>query len=411
MVLVMTRLASIIFVILSALSMLVSWPVRAEQPSSRALEAAAEANRYMAREAYSKAVPAFNRALVGGLVHPDLYRNLSIALYELRMVDDALAAMEKAVSLAPQDNLFRIELGILYLAKDRFKKTEEQLFIALKNNPGLSEAYFFLGQLYYRTNQFGLAWIGARTSEKLGYESSVLIDKLSKKSIEPSKYPWELPNKNLAIRQVILANKEEAEDFLNKVKQGDLFEYVLENEHDGLGNSLGGFIGIFTPEDLRPEIRETMLNQDVYGNPVLIELEDVVAVSQRILSFDFSQWQALTGLKLTQATVAPRLKESKSTDLNSLTDEQMPPLIRTSVDLNKVRVYAGAFYKKDKAISQVELFQKMGFPAFCLLSETTDEKSLYNVIAGQFDSRQQAEDVVKELKKQGYDSFVPIKKK
>jgi len=373
------------------------------QPTELATRYVSEASRLMAIANYPEAAVTFNKAIAEGLQDPYVYRELSIALYNMYLVDDCVAAMEKAVALAPEDNFMNMELGILYLTQDRFAEAETLLCTVLRNNPGLSEAYYFLGELFFRKKRFNLAWIAARTAEKLGFESSLLLDKLSRSAAEPGQYPWQQSRQTLALRQIELNSREEAQSVLERLGRGELFEYTMMPGATGPGERLGLYLGEFKPEDLRPEIAAALQGREIYSAPVLVNIGESFLIVQPILSFDFDQWLTLAGegpraATGTEQTIKPGLAEES--------------LIRLAVDPLKVRIHAGAYLGRQAAILEVENLRKLGYPAFLLVREKNDGTTWHYVIAGQYDTRKQAETILEQLKKQGHNSFiVPAREK
>jgi tetratricopeptide (TPR) repeat protein len=367
------------------------------QPIKLAAQYASEANRFMAVGHFPKAAVAFNRATAEGLNHPYLYRDFSIALYNMHLVDDSVVALEKAAALAPEDSFMKMELGILYLIKDRLPEAETQLCTALQNDPGLSEAYYFLGELYFRKLRFGLAWIAARTAEKLGYESSLLLDKLAGSAVEPGQYPWRQPRQKLALRQLLLNSREEAREVLQRLDRGELFEYALRSGETASGERLGSYVGEFKPEDLRPQIAAALQGREIFSAPVLVQTGNSFLIVQRILPFEIGQWQTMAG-EGSGPEIGMRLPTKPAS-----ADE---PMVRQAIDPFKVRIHAGAYLSRQTAVRETEKLKKLGFPAFLLLRQKADGKTWHYIIAGQYDSRQQAEIMLEQLQEQGYESFI-----
>lgn len=261
-----------------------------------AVEAAKKGDLQLQQAEFLKAVKSYRQAIDDGLRHPDVYRNLSIALYDLRRVDDAIATMEEAVKLNAETDLFHMELGILYLVKDRYEEAQKHLFSALELNPGLSEAYYFLGQLFHDQGKYSLAWIAGRIADRLGYDSKMLLDRLrDRKASEPKKYPWDLSTEKIAIRQLKVASREDADKVLARMRDGELFEYVGDVEYVAPSNTLGGYAGVFSREELRPQFIDELKQRKVYDAPSVVQTEEGFHLVQKILPFDFAAWQKLAG--------------------------------------------------------------------------------------------------------------------
>lgn len=293
-----------------------------------AVEAAKKGDEHLQMGEYLKAVKSYRQAIDDGLKHPDVYRNLSIALYDLRRVDDAITTMEEAVRLNEETDLFHMELGILYLVKNRFEDAKKQLVAALTLNPGLAEAHYFLGQIFHDQGHYALAWIAGRTAEKLGYDSRMLIDRLTAKgAAEPKTYPWSQPAEKFAIRQLKVASREDADKVLAKIKEGELFEYAGDVEYVDATKTLGGYAGLFRKEELRPQFVDDLKDRKVYDPPSVIRTDDGFHLVQKILPFDLAAWQALAGSPATPATekAADKGKEEAAGSVAAKTEKAAAP--------------------------------------------------------------------------------------
>jgi hypothetical protein len=373
----------------------------------QAIEHVKQADIFLMEGEYSKAVKQYRNALAGGLVNADIYRNQSIALYELRLISDAIAAMKKAVELYPENELYRMELGILYVAAQSPSSAREMLDKVLRRNPGLAEAYFFLGEAFYQENRYTLAWFAAKIAEKLGFEASILIEKLEKVSEPPATYPWQNPGEELSFRRASFASRDDAETFLNKINQSELFEYLLE-ENDADISSLGGYAGEFTVKELQPQLIDAFKNQEPFSPPILFEYEEEFLVVQRLMVFDLAVWEKQIREENIPDLVAdpfPKVVKFNRAEFSDV------PLRQSTIDYSKIRIYAGSFLEEPSAVRQAMNLRSLAFPAFYLISENADNKILYNVVAGQYDTKKSALTACNELKKHGYSAFVSTGKK
>lgn len=117
---------------------------------------------------------------------PILRRKLAALLYDMGFVNEAIAEMEKVVEASPDTYTFRMQLGTFYLAKDRPEKAKEQFMAAVEINPGVADAYCYLGTLFYREKEYDKAWMAVKTARNLGYKGQGLIKQLSLVSKEPA---------------------------------------------------------------------------------------------------------------------------------------------------------------------------------------------------------------------------------
>jgi tetratricopeptide (TPR) repeat protein len=240
------------------------------------------------------AIEEYRQAVKQGINHPDLFRKLAITLYNLGLVDDAIIEMEKAVKLSSnKDFLITMELGILYLAKDRIEKAKEQFFAVLGMNPGFADAYYYLGELFLREKDYDMAWLSVKMAQRLGHRGQNLVRKLGDLSKEPGVDPWNESGEDLYIRQILVDTYEKAEDIVNRISGGELFEDLAGSESMEPNASLGGFVGHFNPLELHPKIAEALLERGVLTDPVIVETERGFHIVQRIIPFDFNFWEKL----------------------------------------------------------------------------------------------------------------------
>jgi tetratricopeptide (TPR) repeat protein len=366
------------------------------QPNDEVIRSVNLADRYLLAGSYAKAVNAYNQAIAAGLLNADLYRNLSLALYELRLVDDALKAMEQAVGLNPTSDIFLKELGILYVVKGRDKEGEKALLTALSRNPGLTEAYYFLGELFYKEQQYQFSWFAAKTAEKLGFDASILLQKLAAVSTAPDVYPWQHPGEKLAFRKLQFASEEKATAFLNRIAKGDLFEYATNV-------LLGGYAGEFEANELLPQLAVEFQAREPFSAPLLFAQEDGYLVIQRLMPFDLEQWQSLLTPAQSHALSPPFFPKRKKYQDRI---DDYGSLLRGTIDYDKVKVYAGAFHDENLARQRVMNLRALHLPAFYLISGGSGNQPLYNVVAGQYETREQAQGIRKKLQEKGYASFL-----
>jgi len=110
-------------------------------------------NKYLINDRPFAAVEEFKLAIEKGAHDAILFRNLSIILYDLGFPDEAIDYMNRALSISPYANSFQMELGIIYLAKADYLKAREQFMEVLQRNPGFSNAYYYIGESFYRTKE------------------------------------------------------------------------------------------------------------------------------------------------------------------------------------------------------------------------------------------------------------------
>ena len=250
-------------------------------------------DEYVMANRFLLATEEYRQAINQGINHPDLYTKLALIFYKTGFVDEAIVEMKKAVDLSPYADVLRIELGVLYLAKDRLEKAKEQFFAVLKINPGFTHAYYYLGELFLRTGDYDMAWLSVNMAKRHGYKGQNIIRKLSALSKEPDVDPWSKSGEDLYIRQILVDNHKKAENIVDRISGGELFEDIALEESSGPNATAGGFMGHFSPSEMHPKLANALLEREVLADPVIVETEQGFHIIQRIVPFDFNFWKKL----------------------------------------------------------------------------------------------------------------------
>ena len=252
-----------------------------------------------------------------GMYQPDYFRKLSIALFKRGFVDEAIDEMKRAVKLSPDNPLYRIELGTLYLAHEKLEKAKEQYYTALRIQPALSKVYYYLGELFIETGDLDMAWLSARMSRNLGLTDNDLIEKLSALSKEP-----DLPSRNtdgeeLYMRQILVFSNDEAKNIMKRFSEGELFEDLAFNESYGSSAFNGGYVGHAKSSEIHPGIAGALLKKEVFADPVIVSTENGFHIVQRIAPFELDVMEkSLSGA--TKKTVRKSPDQNFNNTLSSL---------------------------------------------------------------------------------------------
>ena len=105
-----------IFAVLLLLSGLIS--VSAEEAALSADDHVSKAENFVSKGLQFQAVAEFRKALQKDNKRPEIYGYLSVLLYNLGFVDDAIEEMRRAVDLYPDDVHLNMELGRLYFVRN-----------------------------------------------------------------------------------------------------------------------------------------------------------------------------------------------------------------------------------------------------------------------------------------------------
>ena len=374
-----------------------------------------QAYRFLVEGKDYQAVLSYRKAIDEGLNDPSIMRNISIALYNLRMLDDAVDYMERAVKASPMDPNMLCELGILYGAKGELQKATSMLKKSLQLDPGQGEAYFYLGLSLLRQGKTDLAWQAARIGEKLHYNQNLLLKKLLLVGTpEPKHYPFQEPSSIFSLRQIVLSSFEEGEKLMARWNRGESLEEFFGGRPVDVGGTTGGYIGTFTNTELKPEIFSAINDNNVYDQPVIVKTEDTYLLVQRIWTFDPIYWSEPEKKKLMDESVENIAPDTYSEPVVNLPSKVKiksdfgaeDPFKLEEVDSQKMRLYSGSFNQKERAIEQVLNLRALGFFAYYLIDRKTDGKILFNVIAGQYSSSEEALEAKEELLEKGFESFL-----
>jgi tetratricopeptide (TPR) repeat protein len=250
-------------------------------------------DKYVTVNRFLMATEEYRQAINQGINDPNLFRELALILYKTGFVDEAIVEMEKAVNLSPYADILRIELGILYFAKDRLEKAKEQFFAALKINPGLTHAYYYLGELFLRTGDYDMAWLCVNMAKRYGYKGQDIIRKLSVLSKEPDVDLWNKSEEDVYIRQIFVDDYKKAENIVDRISGGELFEDIAFKESLGPNANVGGFMGHLSLSDMDPKFANVLREREVLADPVIVETKRGFHIIQRIVPFDFNLWKKL----------------------------------------------------------------------------------------------------------------------
>lgn len=111
-----------------------------------------------------EAIPYFKKAMTLDIHYSDPHNNIAVAYGCLNRLDDAIAELEKSVSiLAVQPEAYN-NMASFYLQKKEFAKAEELLRIALRLRPYYGKAHFNMGRMYEAIDKKEQAWECYRTA-------------------------------------------------------------------------------------------------------------------------------------------------------------------------------------------------------------------------------------------------------
>ena len=108
-----------------------------------------DGNRLSAEGKFEEAAKAYQKSIEQNPLAPVAHYNLGIAYKNLRQLDKATIALEKAVELAPTNLDIRLTLGNVYNLQERWKDAIGQLNIVVHRQQNDAQAHGNLGWAYY----------------------------------------------------------------------------------------------------------------------------------------------------------------------------------------------------------------------------------------------------------------------
>jgi len=108
-----------------------------------------DGNRLSSEGRFEEAVRAYQKSIDQNPLAPVAHYNLGIAYKNLRQLDKATIALEKAVELAPTNLDVRLTLGNVYNKQERWNDAIGQLNIVVHRKQNDAQAHGNLGWAYY----------------------------------------------------------------------------------------------------------------------------------------------------------------------------------------------------------------------------------------------------------------------
>jgi len=363
------------------------------------------ADDFLAADNYLQAVTHYRLAIGQGARSPNVYRNLAEALYEMRLVDDAIFNMEQAVRMEPDNHLAVLELGTFHLAAGNWSQAADLFSRALEKDPANGATYFYLGEAFYGQKRYDFAWLAARTALKLRFAGSMLVDKLRQAGApEPKVAFLSASGEKIAIRNLLLEKEEDVQRFWREWEKGVSFESLVFQFHQVPETPPGGYVGTFSAEDLKESIRQALAGQEPYHRPVTVAVEEGTLIVQRVLPFSPERWQRLLEEKKRPVEPAEAKTEGREIPASS---REIDYLELSGIDQRKIVVYAGTFSKAKNAADLVRRLRKLGYDAGFIQRPKKDGGEFFHVIAGLYDSAEDAGRAIETLEKQGFEGVSP----
>ena len=330
------------------------------------------------------AINEYRKAIAAGYEEADVFRSLSTVLYLAGFPNEAADVLKEAVRLHPKDIFPRQELGVLHFATGHDAEAKEDFLSVLAVNPTLANAYYYLGLLAFRHQQYDEAWLYARRAQLLGHKATSLLDKLLPLGNEPMVDQQEPIGEELCFRQILVSTYEEAEGIFDRIKQGETFEVVASLASVGMAADNGGFVGCLYPDEFDPVVGAALWQMKPYSEPVIVETEGGAHLVQRVQRFDTERWRIQLAA----------LKQPKPTRNANLVNQGKE-------GEGRYVVTAGTYNGPVLAATMVSRLRENKFPAYVQTSPGKKGRLVYRVVAGRYNGNADAAASVKRLKDLG----------
>jgi len=330
------------------------------------------------------AINEYRKAIAAGYQESDVFRSLSTVLYLSGFPEEAIDVLKEAVRLHPKEVFPQQELGVLYFAAGQDDAAKASFMSVLAVNPTLANAYYYLGLLAFRHQQYDEAWLHARRAQLLGHKASSLLDKLLPLGNEPMVDQQESVGDELCFRQILISSFEEAEGLLDRIKQGETFEVVASLSSLGSAAANGGFVGCLYPDELDPVLGASLWQMKPFSAPEIVETEGGAHVVQRVQRFDSERWRI-------QLAALKHPKPARKASLVGQGNEGE----------GKYVVHAGTYNGPVLAATMVSRLRENKFPAYVYTSPGKKGGLIYRVVAGRYNGTVDAAATVKRLGEMG----------
>lgn len=240
------------------------------------------------------AVEEYRKAIAAGIEDAAVEQQLSILLYHQGFVDEATAAMERAVDIEPDTDYLHHELGVLYFSRNRWSDARRHFLESLRINPVQSDSHYYLAQLFTRSNNLAAARLFARSAMELGHPARDLGMRLDLSEHADGKTVWKRDDSRIYLRQMLVDKRPVADQILARIAAGEAFELFARDGTGGGNPHRGGYAGGFVPSELHPDIVSALTFVKAFSPAQLLELDNGINIIQRVAPLDWDYIDALT---------------------------------------------------------------------------------------------------------------------
>jgi len=363
------------------------------------------------------AIHSYRRALASGADNPNTHRKLSQVLYDLGFVDQAINEMELALKQAANEDFLHMEMGVFCLAAGKNQRALNEFSRVLELNAGFSYGYYYLSEVYYRLADYPHAAAALVLAQKLGLPGFEMERKLSDLGWPLPVQPWQTDSEDYCLRQIILDNKPTADEVMQRLSDGELFEELARQFSTAPEAVNGGYIGRMVLASMPEDIAAKLASVQIFSAPMLLQSDDHYIIVQRIAPFAPEWWQMGSAATEKNKQRQPKFKEPKMATMlqssNKDYGEQEKVVTRhvkgsVSTPLAEYKPYvllSGVFHNRSYAEERVIRLRNLGIESF-LQQRGSGEHLRYEVVAGRFAEYKAAEDLGGKIVAAGLDFYI-----
>jgi tetratricopeptide (TPR) repeat protein len=195
----------------------------------------------------------------------DVLFNLGNAYVQRGDVGDAIAAYEASIELDPRAASSHSNLGILYLNLLRVNGARHHLQRAMELNPALPEPYLHLARIAAAEFDFDGAIVyyrGYQQRQSSPEEAARIDQVIADLEIRAKESREALARGEIHLLQLMVYEEETAEEIIRRVEEGEDF-YTLAQQNSQLADVAGIDAGFVDPHGLSQVFRDPILKLEV----------------------------------------------------------------------------------------------------------------------------------------------------
>ena len=144
---------------------------------------------------------------------------------------------------------------------------------------------------------------------------------------------------DLYLRQILVDTRSKAENIIDRIAKGELFEEVALKRSKESNAYAGGYMGRVDPSNLHPAIADALLNNDESKGPAIVETERGFHIVQRVSLSDLKDSNKL--LATDEKIAADRVAIKNQSNI-----ESFKALIKTNPQFSEAYYNLGVAYSK-----------------------------------------------------------------